>query len=159
MFPLFLQAISRLLKPIFQMIFGYYGSLASYHLTQQLNRNANTASILAIGISVILLLSAVIESAPEGYEKEIKSTYGGDLRITSEAAWTDKDMTRLLSYDAVENVEPLTEATPITWETIDGMNRQFSVFAVDKDGPSLFESHEKDYLYNELAKEPSILLG
>src|SRR5690625_1222066 len=34
MFPLFLQAISRLLKPIFQMIFGYYGSLASYHLTQ-----------------------------------------------------------------------------------------------------------------------------
>jgi len=159
LFPFLLMLLKWIFMPVLKTFLGYSGNLAAQHLTQQLNRNANTASILAIGISVILLLSAVIESAPEGYEKEIKSTYGGDLRITSEAAWTDKDMTRLLSYDAVENVEPLTEATPITWETIDGMNRQFSVFAVDKDGPSLFESHEKDYLYNELAKEPSILLG
>ena len=159
LFPFLLMLLKWIFTPVLNTFFGYSGNLAAQNLTQQLNRNANTASILAVGIAIILLLSAVIESAPEGYEKEIKGTYGGDLKITSEAPWTDQDMTTLLSYDAVENVEPLTEATPITWETMDGENRQFSVFAVDKDGPSLFESSEKDYLYNELAKEPSILLG
>ncbi|MFS0646553.1 ABC transporter permease [Siminovitchia sp. 179-K 8D1 HS] len=159
LFPLLLLGLSMILKPILKIFFGYSGSLAARSLTQQLNRNANTSAILAVGIAVILLLSAVIETAPEGYENEIRNTYGGDLRVTSEAPWSNEDIVTLQSYESVSNVEPLTEAKPITWETIDGKKRQFSIFAVDKRGPTLFEDPEKDELYEELKKEPSILLG
>ena len=159
LFPLLLLGVSRIFKPILKLIFGYSGSLATQTLTKQLNRNANTAAILAVGIAVILLLSAVIESAPEGYENEIRNTYGGDLRVSSEAPWSNLDREKLLSYDAVVNVDPLTEATPITWVTTDGEKRQFSIFAVDEEGPTLFESSKKDNLYYELAKEPSVILG
>ena len=48
--------------------------MATKNLYQQLNRNANTAAILAIGIAVVLLLGAVVESAPKGYEREIEKT-------------------------------------------------------------------------------------
>ncbi|KOS60200.1 ABC transporter permease [Lysinibacillus agricola] len=159
LFPLLLLGVSRIFKPILKLIFGYSGSLATQTLTKQLNRNANTAAILAVGIAVILLLSAVIESAPEGYENEIGNTYGGDLRVSSEAPWSNQDIEKLLSYDAVVNVDPLTEAKPITWVTTDGEKRQFSIFAVDEEGPTLFESSNKDNLYYELAKEPSVILG
>jgi len=159
LFPLLLLGVSRIFKPILKLIFGYSGSLATQTLTKQLNRNANTAAILAVGIAVILLLSAVIESAPEGYENEIRNTYGGDLRVSSEAPWSNQDIEKLLSYDAVVNVDPLTEATPITWVTTDGEKRQFSIFAVDEEGPTLFERSNKDNLYYELAKEPSVILG
>ena len=159
LFPLLLLGVSRIFKPILKLFFGYSGSLATQNLTKQLNRNANTAAILAVGIAVILLLSAVIESAPEGYENEIRNTYGGDLRVSSEAPWSNRDIEKLLSYDAVVNVDPLTEATPITWVTTDGEKRQFSIFAVDEEGPTLFESSNKENLYYELAKEPSVILG
>lgn len=159
LFPFLLLGLNRIVKPLLKICFGYPGRLAAQNLTQQLNRNANTAAILAIGIAVILLLSAVIESAPEGYENEIRNTYGGDLRLTSEAPWSNEDIAKLLSYDSVANAEPLTEATPITWETIEGEKRQFSIFAIDREGPTLFESSAKEKLYNGLTKEPSILLG
>ncbi len=159
LFPFLLKGISKIFTPIFRMIFGYAGLLASQNLTQQLNRNANTAAILAVGISIILLLSAVIESAPEGYEREIRSTYGGDLRVSSEAPWSDNDLETLRSYESVVNVEPLTEATPITWETIDKEQKQFSVLAVDKEGASLFEASNMEVLYNKLQEKETILLG
>ncbi|WP_042473776.1 ABC transporter permease [Bacillus ndiopicus] len=159
LFPLLLLGVSRIFKPILKLIFGYSGSLATQTLTKQLNRNANTAAILAVGIAVILLLSAVIESAPEGYENEIRNTYGGDLRVSSESPWSNQDIEKLLSYDAVVNVDSLTEATPITWVNTNGEKRQFSIFAVDEEGPTLFESSNKDNLYYELAKEPSVILG
>ncbi|MFJ7182511.1 ABC transporter permease [Lysinibacillus xylanilyticus] len=157
LFPLLLLGLSWIFRPIIKISFGYSGSLATQSLTKQLNRNANTAAILAVGIAVILLLSAVIESAPESYENEIRNTYGGDLRVSSEAPWSNQDREKLLSYDAVVTVDPLTEATPITWVTTDGEMRQFSIFAVDEEGPTLFESSNN--LYYELAKEPSVILG
>lgn len=159
LFPFLLLGLKQICKPIWRICFGYSGSLAAQNLTQQLNRNANTAAILAVGIAVILLLSAVIETAPEGYEKDIRSTYGGDLRVTSETPWSDQDQARLLSYQSVENVELLTEAAPITWENMDGEERQFSVFAVNKEGPKLFDHAEREILYDKLTKEGSILLG
>lgn len=159
LFPFLLLGMSRVFKPVLKLFFGYSGSLATQNLTKQLNRNANTAAILAVGIAVILLLSAVIESAPESYENEIRKTYGGDLRVSSEAPWSNLDREKLLSYDAVVNVNPLTEATPITWVTTDGEKRQFSIFAVGEEGPTLFESSKKENLYDELAKEPSVVLG
>lgn len=159
LFPLLLAGLSRIIKPVLNFLFHYAGSLAAKSLFQQINRNANTAAILGIGISVILLLGAVVESAPEGYEQEIRNTYGGDMRLTSEAPWSTEDITKLRSYDGVLGVEPLMEATPITWETVDGVSRQFSVFAVSEDGPSLFADQHEEKLYNRLKQQNAVLLG
>src|SRR5699024_5126457 len=143
LFPLLLLILSMILKPILKMIFGSAGNMASRNITKQLNRNASTSAILAVGIAIILLISAVIETDPQGYKKAIKNTYGGDLRVTSEIPWTEEDKTTMLSHDAVANVSSLTEATPITWENVEGNERQFSVIGVDNKGPSLFESPKK----------------
>lgn len=159
LFPFFLLFLNRLLAPLLKFVFGYPGHLSSQHVTQQLNRNANTAAILAVGIAVILLLSAVIESAPDGYEKEIRQTYGGDLRVTSEAPWTKADQEKLSSYKSVERVEPMMEAAPLTWETVDGAKRQFSIIGVDEKGPSFIEGDNKGDLYQRLSETPSIVLG
>ncbi|MDM5165353.1 FtsX-like permease family protein [Bacillus altitudinis] len=159
LFPFFLLFLNRLLAPLLKLVFGYPGHLSAQHVTQQLNRNANTAAILAVGIAVILLLSAVIESAPDGYEKEIRQTYGGDLRVTSEAPWTKADQEKLSSYEAVERVEPMMEAAPLTWETADGEKRQFSLIGVEEKGPSFIEDDNKGDLYQHLAEKPSIVLG
>lgn len=159
LFPLLIMGIGEIAKPILKSLNSYSGILAIKNLLQQLNRNSNTAIILAIGISVILLLSAVVESAPKGYEAEIKSTYGGDMRITSEAPWSTEDVTKILSYLAVTDVKSLKEATPITWDTVNKVKRQFSVISVSEDGPILFtHPHEKN-LYNNLKTESTVLLG
>ncbi|KAJ0072291.1 FtsX-like permease family protein [Bacillus altitudinis] len=159
LFPFFLLFLNRLLAPLLKLVFGYPGHLSAQHVTQQLNRNANTAAILAVGIAVILLLSAVIESAPDGYEREIRQTYGGDLRVTSEAPWTKADQEKLSSYEAVERVEPMMEAAPLTWETADGEKRQFSLIGVEEKGPSFIEGDNKGDLYQRLSETPSIVLG
>ncbi|TDL30792.1 FtsX-like permease family protein [Jeotgalibacillus sp. S-D1] len=159
LFPILLVGLGKLMKPVLTALFNYSGVIAAKNLSMQLNRNANTGAILAIGISVILLLSTVVESAPEGYEKEIKNTYGGDVRVTSEAPWSAEDVNKLFSYHAVTDVKPLTEATPITWETIHEERRQFSVLSVSENGPSLFtHTREKD-LTNKLKQKSSVLLG
>ncbi|MBA2875993.1 ABC transporter permease [Thermaerobacillus caldiproteolyticus] len=159
LFPLLLAGLSKIIKPALNILFHYAGSLAAKNLFQQINRNANTAAILGIGISVILLLGAVVESAPEGYEQEIRNTYGGDIRLTSEVPWSAEDITKLRSYDGVAGVEPLMEATPITWKTVDGTSRQFSVFAVSEDSPSLFADQNEKKLYNRLKQQNAVLLG
>lgn len=159
LFPLLLIGITKIIKPILESLFNFPGTMATKNLLQQINRNANTAAILATGISVILLLGAVVESAPKGYEKEIKNTYGGDVKVTSEVPWTTEDITKLLSYNAVTDVKPLTEAAPITWETVNKGIRQFSVISVSKNGPTLFTDHQEEDLYNKLKQESSVLLG
>lgn len=159
LFPFLLKGINTLLAPLYRMIFGFTGVLATQNLSQQINRNGNTSAILAVGIAVILLLSAAIESAPETYDRDIRSTYGGDVRITSEVPWNAEDQAILKSYDSVIQVDPLTEATPITWETIDQEERQFSLLSAQKDGPALFETTNSHKLFDALEKEPSVLLG
>ncbi len=155
LFPLLLIGLGKLSKPLLKGIFHHSGTMAVKHLHQQLNRNSNTATILAVGVSVLLLFGAVIESAPQGYEKEIKETYGGDMRVTSEMPWTPEDIMKILSYDAVTAVTPLAEATPITWETMEGVKRQFSVISASEEGPALWKDWEED----AVEQEGSIVLG
>lgn len=159
LFPLLLMGLNKLIKPILKSLFHYSGIMATKSLFRQINRNANTAAILAVGVSVILLLGAMVESAAKGFEKEIRNTYGGDMRVTSETPWSAEDIAQILSYDAVTTVDKISEATPITWETMNGERRQFSVLSVSEKGPSLFaDPHEKD-LYKKLKQTSSVLLG
>ncbi|MBM7578210.1 FtsX-like permease family protein [Jeotgalibacillus terrae] len=157
LFPLLLMGISTVLKPVLTALFHHPGTLAAKYLTQQLNRNANTAAILAVGIAVIMMLGAVVQSAPAGYDEEIRSTYGGDVRVTFEAPWTEEDRNTILQYDIISAAEPITEATPITWETRKGVSRQFSVISVSENGPELFEAEGDEYA--KLSEGPTVVLG
>ncbi|WP_077319200.1 ABC transporter permease [Virgibacillus proomii] len=159
LFPCLVISLKWILEPVLKSLFGYPGLIAAKNLFQQLNRNANTAAILAIGIGVILLLGAAIESAPKTFNEEIRETYGGDVRITSEKPWSEEDIAKLQSYKSITRVEPLAEATSITWKTIQGDLRQFSVFSVSSDGSSLFDDQYKHHLFTKLAHKPTIVLG
>ncbi len=159
LFPFLLLGVSYLAKPLLQVLFSSAGLLAVKNVGQQLNRNANTSSIIAVGISVILLLGTAIEAAPQQYEQEIRKTFGGDVRVTSETPWTSEDIETMMSYDWVKEVAPLTIATPITWETSSGKSRQFSVLSVNEEGPSLFEDPSNPKLYEEIAGHQTVVLG
>ncbi|MBF4501962.1 FtsX-like permease family protein [Savagea sp. SN6] len=159
LFPFLLIGISKIFKSLFKMFFGYAGVMAIQSLLNQLNRNSNTSAVLGIGIAIILMLSSVIESAPESYAEEIRNTFGGDIRITSEVPWSNSDITTLQKYDSILNVTPLTEATPITWNTIKGELRQFSIFAINKEKPILFTEFNEKYVEKVINSEPSIILG
>ncbi|NBJ70672.1 MULTISPECIES: FtsX-like permease family protein [Clostridia] len=157
LFPCFVRGLKWVLKPVLELLFYFPGRVAVKNLDQQLNRNANTAAILAVGIAIILLLGAAIESAPKSIGKEIRETYGGDIRVTSESPWTQEDIAKIQSYESVTNVEPLAEAKPITWKTTQGEDRQFSVFSVNRNGPSLLKAEKS--VYTKLANQPSVILG
>ncbi|ERN53950.1 FtsX-like permease family protein [Alkalihalophilus marmarensis] len=158
LFPYILTVTAFFLRSTFTFLFGYGGTLALQNLLYQIGRNANTAAILAIGISVVLLLGAAVESAPVGYEREIRSTYGGDVRISSETPWTINDQSKIASYVGVKEVYELSEATPITWKTLNGEYRQFSILSVSSDGPNLYGYHD-DILNSKLSEKASVILG
>lgn len=154
LFPVLIRGIHFVAKPFLRT---YPSKLAKKNLMQQLGRNANTASILAIGVAVILLLAAAVNSAPDQYEKDIRATFGGDLRVSSESSWTEEQMQQIRDLDSVNYVEPLKEATPITWLTSEGEERQFSVMGVNEKQAPLF--HDQSEKVNKLMKGMSVVLG
>ncbi len=158
LFPFVLTVISHLFRPVLTYVFGYGGTLAVQNLQNQIGRNANTSAILAVGIAVILLLGAAVDSAPDGYEREIRSTYGGDVRISSESPWSPENTSELEAYEEVKEVHELVEATPITWKTVHGEYRQFSVLSVSSGNVPLYD-HPDQTLNNKLLEQPSVLLG
>ena len=81
------------------------------------------------------------------------------MRITSEMPWSTEDITKLLSYHGITDVERFTEATPITWETVDERKRQFSVISVSDNGPVVFINPQEKDLYKKLKQKSSVLLG
>ncbi|MEN0641962.1 FtsX-like permease family protein [Alkalicoccobacillus gibsonii] len=154
LFPLILRGIHNVASSFLRT---YPGRLARMNLMQQLGRNANTASILAVGVAVILLLAAAVKSAPDQYEEDIRATFGGDIRVTSESSWTEEQIQEIKDLDSVTKVEPLKEATPITWLTNEGEERQFSVIGVNEQQTSLF--HHQPETTKKLYEGLSIALG
>ncbi|WYP26918.1 FtsX-like permease family protein [Alkalihalobacillus sp. FSL W8-0930] len=154
LFPVLIRGIHFVAGPFLRT---YSSKLAKKNLMQQLGRNANTASILAIGVAVILLLAAAVNSAPDQYEKDIRATFGGDLRVSSESFWSEEQIQQIRDLDSVNHVEPLKEATPITWLTSEGDERQFSVMGVNEKQAPLF--HDQSEKIKKLMEGMSVVLG
>lgn len=154
--PLCLKIFSMLIKPIILLCMGHPGRMAISNLNKQLYRNANTAALLSVGIAVIILLGALSNAAPENYASQIKSNYGGDVRLTAEKPWSASDLDRINDKDFVESSTLLTEATPITWINKDMHLRQFSIIGVDQN--SLYYD---DFNYTSFENNDtlSIILG
>ncbi|GAF11460.1 LOW QUALITY PROTEIN: hypothetical protein JCM19046_4945 [Bacillus sp. JCM 19046] len=143
LFPYFLAVFTIIFKPISKRLFKHPGLMAHVHVAQQLNRNGNTASILAVGVAVVLLLSAAMQGAPEGYDKQIRAHFGGNMRVTSESPWTEADREEIAAIAGVSSSLFLREAEPITWKTAEGVEREFSVMGISEDGPALFDEADQ----------------
>lgn len=80
-YPYLFRAFVRLLKPLYRMVFGFYGEMALRNLNRNPGRTAMTSAILSLGIAMILLMSSLNSALLQTYEKVIYSSYGGNLDV------------------------------------------------------------------------------
>ena len=139
LFPLWMKAMQVLLRPMLTFLFRFSGKQAIHSLKQFEKRNANTAAMLAIGVSLALFMSAALQALPKGMEDEIRATYGGDIHLQRETQWTDSDIEKIKQMNGVEQVHPLLEVPNVTWYTKDDRKlREFSIMSFSQEGPMLF---------------------
>ncbi|WP_158234695.1 ABC transporter permease [Lentibacillus sediminis] len=129
LFPLWVRGMQIIVRPVLTFIFRFSGKQALRSIKQFERRNANTAAMLAIGVSLALFMSAALTSLPEGMEDEIDATFGGDIIVEKETPWTDTALEVVRSLEGVENVNPYTEIPNVTWHTKSGELREFSIMS------------------------------
>lgn len=70
-----------LLRPVYRLLFGFSGEVATRNLTRNPGRTSMTSVILCLGIAMILLMSSLNSALIQTYERVIYSSYGGNLDI------------------------------------------------------------------------------
>ncbi|MDX8047258.1 FtsX-like permease family protein [Gracilibacillus sp. S3-1-1] len=154
LFPLWMSLIQFILRPIFALLFGFLGKQADRSLNQFKNRNANTAAMLAVGVSLALFMSAALASLPEGMENDIRATFGGDILVEKETAWTDNERHVIEDMEGIDAVHSYAEIPNVTWYSLANELREFSLFSFDND--SMFERVETT---EQISDNPSIYIG
>ncbi|MEN2467012.1 FtsX-like permease family protein [Ornithinibacillus sp. JPR2-1] len=157
LFPLWMKLTQYVLRPIIVMLFGFLGKQADRSLKQFEKRNANTAAMLAIGVSLALFMSAALESLPVGLEKDIRATFGGDIIVEKETAWTENEIEALATIEGIEKVEDYAEIPNVTWYSPDDELREFSIFSFSgNNDASMFDLTETTDVTSHM---PSIYIG
>jgi putative ABC transport system permease protein len=80
-FPYLFKLFVFLLKPVYRLLLGFSGQMATGHLNRNLGRTAMTSVILCLGIAMIVLMSSLNSALIQTFEKVIYSSYGGNLDI------------------------------------------------------------------------------
>lgn len=160
LFPYFLKGITLLLSQVFSRLLRYPGKVAGRNLIQHLNRNANTSAMLASGICLALFLGAAIQSLPEGLEREIRDTFGGDLQARSELHWTPEELEAVASIEGVDKIGTYLEASPLSWLTSKGEYRNFSIMGFSERGDPAFPlfKQEEEWPTDLTGQEEGIIL-
>lgn len=158
LYPTFMKGIQKVLKPIFKVLLKYPGEQAGRSIGQFMNRNANTSAMLAIGVSVAMFMSALLVSLPDGIEAEVHQLFGGDMHIEKETPWEEHDIENIQSLEGVIDAKTFIEAPNITWKTVDGLDREFSMmsFSGEANEADMFRMIEKSSHTSSL---PNIYLG
>lgn len=162
LFPTFLRLIRQLIAPLFRWILGYEGVVASENITRHLNRSANMATILSLGICFAVFLTNISYSLEKNVDKEVTSSFGGNIQMKMEYS-ISPDMLR--SIKEIEEVEDLTTYQEIAALWKKGReDRQFSVISVNHDWMKkhpLFSSQQEtiEELLQKLDEPDTILLG
>lgn len=156
LYPLWIELVEKIIHPVFKVVFHFPGKLAIRSIKQFKNRNANTSAMLAIGVSLTLFMSALLDSLPEGMEEEIRRTYGGDILVTKETPWTDEELAFIKSIEEVDTVHTFADIPNITWKTIDGEYREFSIMSFSDELKTKFYMKEESNINSEL---PALYLG
>ncbi|WP_176447026.1 FtsX-like permease family protein [Lentibacillus sp. CBA3610] len=129
LFPLWMRVVQIVVNPIMAFVFRFSGKQALRSIKQFEQRNANTAAMLAIGVSLALFMSAALQSLPEGMEEEIEATFGGDILVEKETPWTDSDLDNVQGIEDVEDANSYTEIPNVTWHTKADELREFSIIS------------------------------
>ena len=154
LFPLWMKLIQLVTGPMLRMVFGFLGKQAGRSLKQFENRNANTAAMLAIGVSLALFMSAALESLPDGMEKDIRATFGGDIIVEKETAWSEGEIEGIKNLEGIDAADTFAEIPNVTWYSPSSELREFSIISF-KDS-SMFELIEVTDQTND---NPSIYIG
>lgn len=144
LFPLWVSLVQIIISPVLKFFFRFSGEQALRSIKQFERRNANTAAMLAIGVSLAMFMSAALASLPEGMEEEVEATFGGDIIVEKETPWTDADLEIAREIEGVENVNAYTEIPNVTWHTPSGELREFSIMSFsDINSPETFKLVEE----------------
>ncbi|GIP35094.1 ABC transporter permease [Paenibacillus sp. J2TS4] len=162
LFPYLFNVIKKGLLPVYGLLMGYPGTMACGNVSRHLNRNSNTAAMLASSVSVVIFMGAALQTIPNEMEREIRQTYGGDIQARSERPWTTEEISRIASLEGVRQVGAYREAM-VTWENIDREKRNFNVLSFHPEADPKFQKFKAEADLEEQlekAKEPgTILLG
>ncbi|WP_042224307.1 ABC transporter permease [Oceanobacillus manasiensis] len=157
LFPLWMRFVQFLLRPLLESTFGFVGKQAVRSTKQFENRNANTAAMLAIGVSLALFMSSALESMPASLEKEVRSTFGGDLIVEKETPWGESELETVQNLQGVTHVKSYAELENITWYTKSDELREFSIMSFeDMDLARMFQLVDE---VDENSDYPSIYVG
>ncbi|WP_042143299.1 ABC transporter permease [Paucisalibacillus sp. EB02] len=157
LFPLWMRVIQNIIGAILTFFFGFSGKQALRSIKQFERRNASTAAMLAIGVSLALFMSAALASLPEGMEEEIRETFGGDIIVEKETPWTDSDLDVAKGIEGVSGVNPFIEVPNVTWNTKSGDLREFSIMSfTDLNSADTFELVNES---KENSEFPSLYVG
>ncbi|MFA1819272.1 ABC transporter permease [Virgibacillus oceani] len=129
LFPLWVRGVQIIVRPVLTFLFRFSGKQALRSIKQFEKRNANTAAMLAIGVSLALFMSAALASLPDGMEDEVEATFGGDIIVEKETPWMDADLEIARGMEGVESVNPYTVIPNVTWYTKSGGLREFSIMS------------------------------
>lgn len=155
LFPLWIKLLQIVISPILILIFRFSGKQAIHSMNQFKGRNANTAAMLAIGVSLALFMSAALESMPKGMEEDIRATFGGDIIIQKETGWTENELAEVNAIEGVEKVSAYSEVPNVTWHTPSDELREFSVISLS-DNTGMFRIIEVSDRFSDL---PAIYMG
>lgn len=158
LYPVWMRIIQFVTNPVFTFFFHYSGKQAIHSSRQFANRNANTSAMLAIGVSLALFMSALLESLPDGVEDDIRDTYGGDIHVVKETPWMDTELDIIQDMDGVVGVERYADIPNITWQTKDGAYREFSIMAFPENAADASIFHITEQI-NYTGQLPALYLG
>lgn len=156
LFPLWMRLLQLIIGPLLSLLFGFSGKQAANSIKQFLRRNANTAAMLAIGVSLALFMSAALQDLPKGMEEEVQQTFGGDIHVEKETPWSEEELHALEEIPGVEMVYSAYEIPNITWYTSNDKLREFSIMSFSETTPQQFAIEEETTDSSEL---PEIYLG
>src|SRR5699024_6505851 len=94
----------------------------------------------------------------DGIEAEVHQLFGGDMHIEKETPWEEHDIENIQSLEGVIDAKTFIEAPNITWKTVDGSDREFSMmgFSGGANEADMFRMIEKSSHTSSL---PNIYLG
>jgi putative ABC transport system permease protein len=126
-YPYLFTMFISLLRPVYRLLFGFSGQIATSNLRRNLGRTSMTSVILCWGIAMVVLMSSINSAFIQSYEKIIYSSYGGNLDIHFHH--TEKtDLEKLKNIQGVADARTYGLYSSI-W-TLNGQQRKLPVFGV-----------------------------
>ncbi|GIQ61563.1 hypothetical protein PACILC2_01310 [Paenibacillus cisolokensis] len=129
-FPYLFKMFVWLLRPVYRLLFGFSGEVATRNLNRNLSRTAMTSVILCLGIAMIVLMSSLNSAFIQTYEKIIYSSYGGNLDIEfHHIEKTDLEQLKKIEGVADAQTYPLQS---VIWN-LHGQKRKLPVYGVGEE--------------------------